>query len=341
MTAGETARHVLVTGLTGQDGSLLAELLLSRGDTVFGLVRRLSSPNLSNLDRLGGRVTLVDGDLIDQSSLDNAVRITQPDEVYNLAAQSFVGTSWTQPVLTAEATGLGAVRMLEAVRRFADGARFYQASSSEMFGNAPAPQNEQTPFRPRSPYGAAKVLAHNMAVNYRESYGMFVSTGILFNHESERRGEEFVTRKVSRWAASVAAGRPYRLQLGDTTARRDWGYAPDYVDLMVRILRHSRPGDFVGATGETHSVADLVTEACEAARLSPATLDNSAFYEVAVPEYKRLAEVHDLRGDAGMAREVLGWTPTVSFSEMVRRMVQADYSRAAARPPLLALGQRT
>lgn len=331
-----TEKTALITGITGQDGSLLAELLLSKGYRVFGLVRRLSTPNRANLDALGGRAMIIDGDLTDPSSLDHAVRISEPDEVYNLAAQSFVGASWRQPILTAEVTGLGALRMLEAVRRFGDhgqqSTRFYQAGSSEMFGNAPAPQNEDTPFRPRSPYGAAKVLAHNVAVNYREAYGMFVSNGILFNHESERRGEEFVTRKVSRWAASLSARRPYRLQLGDVNARRDWGYAPEYVDLMWRILQHDRPDDFVGATGETHSVMELVRTALAAAGQG---LTADSVFEPAVPELIRPAEIDTLVGDAMRAGVRLGWRPTVRFPEIVRRMVEADYARIAGRPPLL------
>ncbi|MGI0156289.1 MAG: GDP-mannose 4,6-dehydratase [Thermoplasmata archaeon] len=327
-------RTALVTGITGQDGSFLAELLLGKGYRVFGLVRRLSAPNRANLDALRGRAMVVDGDLLDQSSLDNAVRISEPDEVYNLASQSFVGTSWQQPVLTSEVTGLGALRMLEAVRRFGkNGVRFYQAGSSEMFGNAPAPQDEGTPFRPRSPYGSGKLFAHNTTVNYRESYGLFASNGILFNHESERRGEEFVTRKVSMWAASWAAHKPYRLQLGNLDAKRDWGYAPDYVDLMWRILRHDRADDFVGATGETHAVRDFVERAEDAIGALPVAVGH--YLESYVPELVRPAEVNELRGDASRAKRELGWEPTVRFPELVRRMVAADYARIAGRPPLL------
>ena len=323
----------LVTGITGQDGSLLAEVLLSRGYEVHGIVRRLSVPNIRNLDALRGRVVYHEGDLIDQSSLDTAVREVNPDEVYNLGAQSFVGTSWTQPVLTTEVTGLGALRILESVRRFADKARFYQAGSSEMFGNEPAPQNEASRLSPRSPYGVAKVMAHNFARTYRESYGMFISNGILFNHESERRGEEFVTRKVSRWAAAFAVGRPYTLRLGNVNARRDWGYAPDYVDLMTRTLRQTRPDDFVGATGVTHSVADLLQEACSVANIH--ANDLVKWYEPNAAELQRPAEVHELRGDASKAKRELGWEPTVGFSELVRRMVAADVARLRAAPPLV------
>ena len=329
-----TGQTALVTGITGQDGSLLAELLVSKGYRVFGLVRRLSTPHRANLETLRGRAAVVDGDLLDQSSLDHAVRITEPDEVYNLAAQSFVGTSWRQPVLTSEVTGLGAVRVLEAVRRFGKtGIRVYQAGSSEMFGNAPAPQNEATRFEPRSPYGAAKAFAHHVAVNYRESYGLFVSNGILFNHESERRGEEFVTRKVSMWAASLAAKKPYRLQLGDVTAKRDWGYAPEYVDLMWRALQFERPDDFVGATGKTYTVAAFVSAALQVAGLDappPGT------YEYNVPELVRPAEVNELCGDASKAKRLLAWETRVGLVELVRRMVSADYARIAGVPPLVA-----
>jgi GDPmannose 4,6-dehydratase len=324
--------RALITGVTGQDGSYLAELLLAKGYQVHAIVRRLSVPNSRNLVALQS-VVLHDGDLIDQSSLDSAVRESHPDEVYNLAAQSFVGTSWRQPVLTAEATGLGALRMLEAVRRFADGARFYQASSSEMFGNSPAPQNEDTPFAPRSPYGIAKLFAHHAVRNYRESYGMFASTGVLFNHESERRGEEFVTRKVSIWAASLAAHKRHVLHLGNTSSARDWGYAPDYCDLMWRILQHDSPGDFVGATGETHTVWDLVVAACGAINTSPEA--EGAWIYARDPDLVRPADVVDLRGDASKARRILGWEPTVRFAELVRRMVAADYARISGRPPLL------
>ena len=331
---GTEGRRALITGITGQDGSYLAELLLGKGYEVHGLVRRLSVPNAENISGLAGRVVLHDGDLLDQTSLDLAVGESGPDEVYNLAAQSFVATSWKQPVLTGEITGLGAVRVLEAVRRFADNARFYQASSSEMFGSAPAPQNEGTALAPRSPYGFAKVYAHHAVRNYRESYGMFAATGILFNHESPRRGVEFVTRKISRWAGSVAAHRPYLLELGNLGARRDWGYAPDYVDLMWRILQHGRADDFVGATGETHTVGEFLEAAVRAALLPPDTTLR-AWLRVNTAANVRPADVHDLQGDAARARAELGWSPTVTFDGLVRLMVRSDYERLLGRPALV------
>src|SRR5881296_2453689 len=251
-------KSALVTGATGQDGSFLMELLLKKGYEVHGLVRRLSIPNIGNIQHLVDRVALLDGDLIDQSSLNAAVKESEPDEVYNLAAQSFVGTSFVQPVLTGEITGLGAVRVLEAIRAYAPDARVYQASSSEMFGKVDRePQDESTPFHPRSPYGVAKVYAYWACVNYREAYDMFAVNGILFNHESPRRGETFVTRKISRAVARIKLGLEERLYLGNLDARRDWGYAPEFVDLMWRVLQHKEPDDFVGATGEAHSVREF------------------------------------------------------------------------------------
>lgn len=322
--------RALITGITGQDGSYLADLLLQKGYTVFGLVRRLSVPNLSNLAGVRDRVTLLDGDLHDQSSLDAAVKRAGPYEVYNLAAQSFVGTSFTQPVLTGEVTGLGALRMLEAVRRHADRARFYQASSSEMYGNATGePQDEDTPFRPRSPYGVAKVYAHLACRNYREAYSMFVSSGILFNHESPRRGAEFVTRKIAMGAARIVRGEDHTIVLGDMNARRDWGYAPEYADLMWRILRHDRPDDFVGATGESHSVAEFVDQAFRVADLHH-RLAGSFDWRPRVRSdhgFDRPAEVYNLRGDAAKAKRVLGWEPKVRFKELVRIMVEAELAR--------------
>jgi len=332
--SGKTA---LLTGVTGQDGSYLAEQLLARGYTVHAVVRRLSVPNALNIQGLRERITVHDGDLLDQSSLDLAVRESAPDEVYNLAAQSFVGSSWKQPVLTAEITGLGALRMLEAVRRFADKARFYQAGSSEMFGSSPAPQSERTEFLPRSPYGVAKLSAHHFARTYRESYGMFVSNGILFNHESPRRGSEFVTRKISMWAAALAANRPYAIALGNVDSRRDWGYAPDYTDLMWRMLQHDRPEDFVGATGETHSVHDFLVAACDAAKIDIAgnPIGLQKWLTANAPSETRPADVLDLRGDASKAKSLLGWEPTVRFGELARKMVEADYARIAGTPPLI------
>ena len=316
--------RALITGITGQDGSYLAELLLEKGYEVFGLVRRLSTPNLSNLASIADRITLLDGDLMDQTSLDAAVKSAEPDEVYNLAAQSFVGTSFVQPVLTSEITGVGALRMLEAVRRFADRARFYQASSSEMFGNADEePQTETTPFHPRSPYGCAKVFAHYAVRNYREAYGLFAATGILFNHESPRRGAEFVTRKIARGVARIVAEQtvmvPTPISLGDLNAKRDWGYAPDYARLMWLILRHDKPDDFVGATGESHSVSEFAQRAFEAVGVTdwrPHVVSNVM--------HMRPAEVYNLRGDAWKAKDLLGWEPTVRFEQLVRLMVEAE-----------------
>src|SRR3989440_4384749 len=256
------SKHALVSGITGQDGSFLAELLLKKGYEVHGLVRRLSIPNIGNIQHLVDRVALLDGDLIDQSSLNAAVKESEPDEVYNLAAQSFVGTSFVQPVLTGEITGLGAVRVLEAIRAYAPDARVYQASSSEMFGKVDRePQDESTPFHHRSPYGGAKGYAYWACVNYPEAHGLFVSNGILFNHESERRGLEFLTRKVSSGVAKIHHGLAKTISLGNLDARRDWGYAPEFVDLMWRILQHKQPDDFVGATGETHSVREFLDAA--------------------------------------------------------------------------------
>lgn len=310
--------RALITGITGMDGSHLADLLVAKGYEVHGLVRRCSRPVTERIAHLEGEVTLHQGDLLDQVSLDKAVCESQPDEVYHLAAQSFVGTSWEQPVLTAEITGLGTLRMLDAVRSNAPEARFYQASSSEMFGNSGGMQDEHTPFAPRSPYGAAKAYAHHIAVNYRESYGMHVSCGILFNHEGERRGSEFVTRKIARQAAEIAAGTRLHMELGNLTARRDWGYAPDYVEAMWMMLQQERPDDFVIATGETHSVEDFVREAHKAADVTCAVsprLDQDVL---------RPAELDALCGDARKAHERLGWSPRVKFPELVERMVRHE-----------------
>jgi GDPmannose 4,6-dehydratase len=318
------AKRALVSGATGQDGSLLMELLLKNGYEVYGLVRRLSTPNLSNIASIADRVQLVDGDLMDQSSLDAAVELAKPDEVYNLAAQSFVATSFVQPVLTGEITGLGVVRLLEAVRHHAPHARFYQASSSEMFGKVDRePQDETTPMHPRSPYGVAKVYAYWACVNYREAYRMFVSNGILFNHEQPlRRGMEFVTRKVAHGVARIAAGKAQSISLGSLDAKRDWGYAADYVDLMYRMLQYKEPDDFVGATGEAHSVREFVQEAFRVAGISDwekhVTVDERNL---------RPAEVYNLRGDASKAKRLLGWEPKVRFKELVKLMVEAELER--------------
>jgi len=311
-------RRALVTGVTGQDGSYLVEHLLTEGYEVFGLVRRSSSANLQRLSGVLDRVHLISGDLLDQSSLMSALVEARPQEVYNLAAQSFVPTSWSEPVFTAEATALGVIRLLEAVRAVAPAARFYQASTSEMFGKTPPPQSEQTPFHPRSPYGVAKVYGHWATVNYRESYGMYAVSGILFNHESPRRGLEFVTRKVTRGAARIACGLQDELVLGNLDARRDWGFAGDYVRAMWLMLQQEEPRDYVIATGQTHSVREL----CETA-FACAGLDWRE--HVRVDEgLLRPAEVDHLIGDPSRARAELGWEPEVGFEELIRRMVEAD-----------------
>jgi len=324
------AKTALVSGVTGQDGSFLAELLLKKGYEVYGLVRRLSTPNLGNIQHIKEDLHLLDGDLIDQSSLNAAVKEADPDEVYNLAAQSFVGTSFVQPVLTGEITGLGALRMLEAVKAFAPDARFYQASSSEMFGKvSEEPQNEKTSFHPRSPYGVAKVYAYWACINYREAHRMFVSNGILFNHESGgRRGLEFVTRTISNGVARIHMGLQDRLQLGNLEAKRDWGYAPDYVDLMVRTLQHTEPDDFVGATGESHSVQEFLEEAFRIVGIKD-------WQKYVVKDEKRLrpAEVYNLRGDATKAKRLLDWEPKTRFKDLVRIMVEADLKLLESQKP--------
>ena len=320
-------RTALVTGVTGQDGSYLAELLLKKGYEVHGLVRRLSTPNMSNLAAVSDRLHIIDGDLMDQSSLNEAVRTTQPDEVYNLAAQSFVGASFAQPVVTGEITGLGSLRLLEAVRLHAPHARVYQASSSEMFGHVDRePQDETTPFHPRSPYGVAKVYAYWATVNYRESYKMWISNGILFNHESPRRGLEFVTRKISDGVARIKTGKTQAFTLGNMDARRDWGYAPEYVDLMWRTLQHSEPGDFVGATGESHTVREFVEEAFRVAGV-----DSWEKHVKVDPKLNRPAEVYTLRGNPRKAKRELGWEAKVRFHDLVGIMVQADLERHSAK----------
>jgi GDPmannose 4,6-dehydratase len=321
-------KRALITGITGQDGSYLAELLLAMGYAVFGVVRRASSENFERIEHIRGRLELRQADLLDQLSIIRVVEECRPHEVYNLAAQSFVPTSWTQPVLTGEFTGLGVTRMLEALRLVAPGTRFYQASSSEMFGKVrEVPQNERTAFHPRSPYGVAKVYGHGITVNYRESYGLFACSGILFNHESPRRGLEFVTRKVADGVARIKLGLAGELRLGNLDARRDWGYAGDYVRAMWMMLQQDEPDDYVVASEETHSVQELVEIAFAAAGL------DWEEYVVVDPELKRPAEVDLLLGDAAKARATLGWRPSVRFPELVRMMVEADLARhtAAAR----------
>ncbi len=315
-------RTALITGITGQDGSYLAELLLDKGYRVVGMTRRSSTATNERIAHLRGRLELVQGDLLDQASLVAALVDVRPDEVYNLAAQSFVPTSWNQPVLTGEFTGLGVTRMLEAIRQVDPSIRFYQASSSEMFGKVrEEPQNELTPFHPRSPYGVAKAYGHFLTVNYRESYGMFAVSGILFNHESPRRGLEFVTRKVTDGVARVKLGLTDRLLLGNLDAARDWGFAGDYVRAMWMMLQRPEPTDYVVATGVTHSVRDL----CRVA-FAHVGLDYEDHVDTD-PIYYRPAEVDHLRGDATRARAELGWEPTVTFEGLVGMMVDADMVR--------------
>jgi len=322
--AGQPRRTALITGITGQDGSYLAELLLAKGYEVVGVVRRTSHDSYERIGHLLDRVHIVPADLLDQHSLTAVVRDARPAEVYNLAAQSFVPTSWAQPVLTGEFTALGVTRLLEAVRLAYPEARFYQASSSEMFGKAQeTPQRETTSFYPRSPYGVAKVYGHWITVNYRESYGLYAVSGILFNHESPRRGLEFVTRKVSHGVARIVKGKSQDLELGNLDARRDWGFAGDYVEAMWRMLQPPRPADYVVGTGETHSVREL----CEVA-FSHAGLDWKRYVKVN-QRLVRPAEVDLLQADASKARRELGWTPRTSFADLVRMMVDADLERLA------------
>ncbi len=315
----------LITGVTGQDGSYLAEFLLEKGYDVIGIVRRTSHDSYERIGHLLESIRIVPADLLDQHSLTSVIRDVKPDEIYNLAAQSFVPTSWNQPVLTGEFTALGVTRILEAVRLAHPAARFYQASSSEMFGKVQeSPQTESTPFYPRSPYGVAKVYGHWITVNYRESYDLYAVSGILFNHESPRRGLEFVTRKVTDAVARIKRGLAKELRLGNLDARRDWGYAGDYVDAMWRMLQQREPDDYVVGTGVMHSVRDLVEIAFE-----HAGLDWQDFVKVD-PSLVRPAEVEHLQADRGKAEKVLGWKPTVSFEELVRMMVDADVARLEA-----------
>ncbi|HEX9303729.1 MAG TPA: GDP-mannose 4,6-dehydratase [Thermoanaerobaculia bacterium] len=321
-------KTALITGINGQDGSYLAEHLLEQGYKVFGLVRRTSIRNLERVAHLLEQLELLNGDLLDQNSLINAVAEAQPDEIYNLAAQSFVPASFSQPVLTGEFTALGVTRMLEAVRIVNQKIRFYQASSSEMFGKVQSvPQDEQTKFHPRSPYGVAKLYGHWITVNFRESYGMYAVSGILFNHESPRRGTEFVTRKITLAAARIAAGKQKDLKLGNLDARRDWGFTGDFVEAMRLMLQQAEPQDYVIGTGETHTVLDFVEAA-----FAHVGLDWRK-HVVIDPKLVRPAEVDLLISNPRRAREELGWTPKVSFHELVRMMVDADV-RLVSREPL-------
>jgi GDPmannose 4,6-dehydratase len=315
--------RALITGITGQDGSYLAEFLLEKNYEVYGLVRRSSLEKYDRVEAIAERLRFVEGDLTDQSSLDQALGQIQPHEVYNLAAQSFVPVSWNQPVLTADVTGLGVLRVLEAIRRHCPRAKFLQASSSEMFGKViENPQSEKTRFHPRSPYGVAKVFAHQITVNYRESYGIFACSSICFNHESPRRGSEFVTRKVTQHAARIKLGLADRLKMGNLDAQRDWGYAGDYIRAMWLMLQLPQADDFVIATGKTHSVQELLEAA-----FSAVELDWKKYVEID-PKLVRPAEVDYLCGDAGKAHKVLGWKPEVDFYRLVKMMVEADLNAA-------------
>jgi GDPmannose 4,6-dehydratase len=313
-------RKALITGVTGQDGSYLAELLLEKGYDVHAMVRRASTEKFERIEHLRDRLTLHQGDLLDQRSLVDALRASEPEEIYNLAAMSFVAVSWIQPTLTAEFTGVGVTRMLEAMREVCPDARFYQASSSEMFGKVlEVPQTEKTPFYPRSPYGVAKAYGHFITVNYRESYSLHATSGILFNHESPRRGLEFVTRKITWHAAAIKLGIEKEIRLGNLDAERDWGYAKDYVEAMWLMLQRDDPQDYVISTGEAHSVR----ECCEVA-FDEAGLGDFEQYVTIDPAFVRPAEVDHLIGDASKAERELGWKPQTSFEELIRLMTRSD-----------------
>jgi GDPmannose 4,6-dehydratase len=313
------ASKALITGITGQDGSYLAEMLLDKGYKVYGMVRRSSTETIGRIEHIKDRIEFLQADLLDQASLTKALEAAAPDEIYNLAAQSFVPTSWSQPSLTGQITGMGVTRLLEAVRQVAPQARFYQASSSEMFGKVrEVPQNELTPFHPRSPYAVAKTYGHHITVNYRESYGLFTTSGILFNHESPRRGLEFVTRKITDAVARIKLGLDDELRLGNLDSQRDWGYAGDYVRAMWLMLQHDEPTNFVIATGKTHSIRDFLDIA-----FGHVNLDWKEYVKQD-PRFLRPAEVDQLIGDSSKAKKILGWEPTVDFEGLVTMMVDAD-----------------
>jgi len=315
-------RRALITGITGQDGSYLAEFLLIKGYEVFGLARRTSTVNFERIKHIQDNIELISGDLLDQNSLINAIKESNPDEIYNLASQSFVPTSWKQPVFTGEATALGVARVLEAIRAVNPKIKFYQASSSEMFGKGrEVPQTEKTQFYPRSPYGVAKLYGHWITINYRESYNMFCCSGILFNHESPRRGLEFVTRKVTNAAAKIKLGLSNELRLGNLDAKRDWGFAGDYVRAMWLMLQQDEPDDYVISTGTTHSVKDLVKVAFDYVNL------NWKDYVIVDPKFVRPAEVELFFGDSIKALKKLGWAPETSFEELIKMMIDADLER--------------
>ena len=319
-------KKALITGLTGQDGAYLADFLLKKGYKVYGLVRRLSTPNFWRLDELGitDKIEFLDGDLLDQQSLNHAVKDSEPDEVYNLAAQSFVATSWKQTILTSEVNAIGVIRILNAVKDFAPNARFYQASSSEMYGNNGGEdvKDENTSLHPTSPYAISKLFGHWMAVNYKDSYGMFVCSGILFNHESPLRGIEFVTRKISDGVARIKLGLADKLKLGNLDAKRDWGFAGDYVEAMWMMLQQDEPDNFVISTGENHSVRDFCKEAFKVVGI-----DDWEKYVEQDPRYMRPSELHVLQGGNDKAKTVLGWKAKVGFDELVKMMVEADLNR--------------
>ncbi len=316
-------KTALITGITGQDGSYLAELLLEKGYEVYGVIRRLSTPNTERIEAILPKLHLVEGDLYDEQSLISAIDVSQPDEVYNLAAQSFVKTSWNQAVLTGELTGMGVTRMLDALKHVKPDAKFYQASSSEMFGKVQeTPQTETTPFYPRSPYGVAKLYGHWMTINYRESYNMFAVSGILFNHESPRRGIEFVTRKATDAAARVKLGLVDKVDFGNLDAARDWGFAGDYVEAMWMMLQQDKPEDFVIATGETHTAKDFIIQAFKSVGIEDWEK------HIGVDErFMRPAEVDYLRGDSSKAKKILGWEPKTSFEDLVKMMVETDMEK--------------
>lgn len=320
--------RVLITGITGQTGSYMADLLLEKGYEVWGLVRRSSSPNWWRIEHIKDEIHFVEGDLSDQHSLDAAIKIVEPNYIFNYASQSFVGLSWTHPEMTVDVTGLGCLRLLEVVRRNCPEARVFQAGSSEEFGNQPAPQNEETPLRPVSPYGCAKTLAHDLCRTYRESYGMFICCGISFNHESPRRGEEFVTRKISIGVSKIKNGLERYITLGNLDSKRDWGYAADYVKGHLLMLQEDKPEDFVFATGETHFVKEFLILA-----FKYADIDNWFDHIVINDKFKRPTEVRELRGDATKARTRLGWQPKTNFKELVKLMVEADLNQPGAATP--------
>jgi len=315
-------KKAFITGVTGQDGSYLAEFLLEKGYKVFGMTRRTSTDNLERIEHIKNKIEIVHGDLADQSSLICLLQQIQPDEIYNLASQSFVHSSWTEPITTAEFTGIGVLKMLEAMRLVCPKAKFYQASSSEMFGSAPAPQNEKTVFHPRSPYAVSKVFGHYITINYRESYGLFTCAGILFNHESPRRGLEFVTRKITDGVAKIKLGIADELRLGNLDAKRDWGFAGDYVKAMWQMLQQKEPDDFVIGTGINHSVKEFVEESFKVADIK----DWKKYVKID-PKFIRPAEVMDLRADLAKAKTKLGWKPETDFKGLVKMMVEADIKR--------------